>query len=86
MPKKRSKQAKIKAQRQRQTQVKSKKTVKSIKTIEQAEQPTEKIKTDSFNHQLFSYNPKLIFADLRKTFLVSLVVLLVLAFFALRYT
>lgn len=71
MPKKRSKQAKIKAKQHRQAQPESRVQVE-VKP--------------SYNRQLFAYDPKLILTDLRKTLVVSLIILLVLAFFALRYT
>lgn len=47
--------------------------------------PTEKMTEDRLIN-LFNYDPKFIKQDLKKTILVTLVVLVVLALIALRYT
>ncbi|MFA6814053.1 MAG: hypothetical protein GX943_00770 [Candidatus Pacebacteria bacterium] len=64
------------------------KTAKKPLASEKTHQKLEKkeiIKTEQIT-SLFNYDPKLINQDLKKTLLVTLVVLVVLALIVLRYT
>ena len=57
----------------------------SIKTLDNQEKNGDQLLENKIVH-LFNYEPKFIKNDLRKTALVTLVVLLVLALINLRYT
>jgi hypothetical protein len=82
MAKKRRKADKIHAQKLLKKKVVKQKVSKKFtgKVKEELKIEKEKIAT------LFNYDPRLIATDLKKTLLITLVVLLVLALIALRYT
>jgi len=79
MAKRRSKKDKIHSKKRRVTEVLSPvvETKNEVKKI-----PLEK----NYLEEIFSYDPKLIIKDLKKTFLVVLFVLLILLTIALLYT
>ena len=79
MAKRRSKKDRVHAKQHRSIEVKSV-AVEVSKEVKKT--PPEK----SYLEEIFSYDPKLIIKDLRKTFLVVLFVLLVLLTIALLYT
>lgn len=82
MAKKRRKADKIHAQKLLKKKVVKQKVSKKFTAKVKEELKTEKETIRS----LFSYDPRLIAKDLKKTLLITLVVLLVLALIALRYT
>lgn len=86
MAKKRRKIDKIRAQK-RLAQAVKKTAIKkenSLKTATKEATRTEVVQNQIAN--LFNYDPQLINQDLKKTLLVSLVILVVLALITLRYT
>lgn len=86
MAKKRRKIDKIRAQK-RLAQAVKKTAIKkenSLKTATKEATRTEVVQNQIAN--LFNYDPQLIIQDLKKTLLVSLVILVVLALITLRYT
>lgn len=86
MAKKRRKIDKIRAQKRLAKAVKKTaiKKENSLKTATKEATRTEVVQNQIAN--LFNYNPQLINQDLKKTLLVSLVILVVLALITLRYT
>ena len=84
MAKKRSKSDKIKAR----ARLKAKPVVKQSKTVAVAKKVVHSVSatTESYNKKLFAYDPKFIWQDLTKTLIVTIIVLVVLALLALRYT
>ena len=81
MAKKRSKSDKIKAK----ARLKAKPVVNKKNATVSIEKTVKK-ETEGYNKKLFSYDPKFIWQDLTKTLIVTIVVLVVLALLALRYT
>jgi hypothetical protein len=82
MSKKRRKIDKIRAQRHFKKKLSVKKVSPILKSKIEKKEFVVKEKTSS----LFNYDPRLIAQDLKKTLLITLVVLLVLALISLRYT
>jgi len=80
MAKKRSKKDKIRAQSRHK--LKQKNTAKA----DSARTARNKSAGSKGKPIIFNYDPKLIWQDLAKTLLVTLIVLVVLALLALRYT
>jgi hypothetical protein len=86
MAKKRRKIDKIRAKKKLAKAVNKTRTKKS-NSLKTATKEVEKFEFDQDKiANLFSYNPQLINQDLKKTLLVSLVVLVVLALITLSYT
>jgi hypothetical protein len=82
MAKKRRKTDKIRAQKQLKKRAVTQKLSTKLTNKVNVESKIEKEKIEN----LFNYDPGLIGKDLKKTLLITLVVLLVLALVSLRYT
>ncbi len=82
MAKKRRKIDKVRAQKHLKKRVIRQKVSPKIEAKAEKQVTVEKEKIAS----LFNYDPRLIAKDLKKTLLITLVVLLVLALISLRYT